>query len=69
MTMPSATPVLRPRLYVRIAWETAGVGVYSSPSAIITVTPLAASTASALARAGPESSVVARPRNRRRKDR
>ena len=28
--MPSASPLVRPRLYVRIAWETAGVGVYSS---------------------------------------
>jgi hypothetical protein len=34
MTMPSESPVWRPRLYVRIAWDTAEVGVYSSPCAI-----------------------------------
>ena len=63
MTMPSASPVLRPRLYVRIAWETAGVGVYSSPCAIMTSTPFAASTSSALARAGTERACVSMPRN------
>ena len=26
-TTPSARPLVRPRLWVRIAWETAGVGV------------------------------------------
>ena len=61
--MPSARPVFRPRLYVRIAWETAGVGVYSSPVAIMTSTPLAASTSSALATAGTERACVSMPRN------
>jgi len=46
MTMPSANPVERPQLWVRMAWEITGVGVYSSPSASITSTPLAASTSS-----------------------
>ena len=27
ITMPSARPAVRPRLWVRIAWDTAGVGV------------------------------------------
>ena len=63
MTMPSARPALRPRLYVRIACETAGVGVYSSFSASMTSTPLAASTSSALARAGTDRACVSMPRN------
>src|SRR3984957_20472756 len=37
-TMPSARPFLRPWLYVRMAWETAGVGVYSSFAASISST-------------------------------
>ena len=40
-----------------------GVGVYSSPAAIITSTPLAASTSSALANAGADSACVSMPRN------
>ena len=41
----------------------AGVGVYSSPRASMTSTPLAASTSSALASAGTESACVSMPRN------
>ena len=64
MTIPSASPLLRPRLYVRIAWESTGVGVYSSPCAIITSTSLAAITSSALVSAGTESACVSIPRNK-----
>src|ERR1019366_6183902 len=63
MTMPSANASWRPRLYVRIASETAGVGVYSSPCASMTATLLAASTSSALASAGTERACVSMPRN------
>lgn len=63
MTMPSASPALRPRLWVRIACEMAGVGVYSSLNASITSTPLAASTSSALAQAGWDKAWVSTPRN------
>ena len=62
MTMPSASPLVRPRFQVSIACEMAGVGVYSSFSAIMTSTPLAASTSSALAAAGTESACVSMPR-------
>ena len=41
-----------------------GVGVYSSPSASITSTPLAASTSSALERAGTERAWVFMPKKR-----
>src|SRR3546814_4144381 len=40
-TMPSASPESRPRLWTRIACETAGVGVNSPPAATRTSTPLA----------------------------
>ena len=63
MTMPSARPAARPRLYVRMAWETAGVGVYSSSAAVMTSTPFAASTSSALANAGADSAWVSKPMN------
>jgi hypothetical protein len=45
-----------------MACEMAGVGVYSSPAASITSTPLPASTSSALAAAGSESAWVSMPR-------
>jgi hypothetical protein len=61
MTMPSARPVPRPRLWARIACESAGVGVNSSSFAIIVSTPLAASTASALSNAGCDSAWVSMP--------
>ena len=63
MTMPSASPCLRPRLWTRIAWEIAGVGVYSPPFDIMTSTPLAASTSSALSKAGLDSACVSKPMN------
>src|SRR5271154_6008741 len=62
-TIPSAIAVCLPRLYLRIAWETAGVGVYSPVRAIITGTSFAANTSSALADAGSESACVSMPRN------
>ncbi len=62
-TMPSAVPPRRSRLCVRIACETAGVGVYPPASSISTVTPLAASTSSAVAVAGSDSAWVSAPRN------
>ena len=62
-TMPSARPVVLPRLAARIAWLTAGVGVYRSPASTSTVTSLAASTSSAVAQAGSERPWVSRPTN------
>ena len=53
-----------PRLYVRMACESTGVGVYSSSFASITSTPFAARTSSALAQAGTESACVSMPRNK-----
>ncbi len=41
----------------------AGVGVYSSPAAVMTSTPLAASTSSAEANAGADSAWVSKPMN------
>jgi hypothetical protein len=38
-TMPSARPRGRPRLWRRIACETAGVGVKPSPASIMASTP------------------------------
>src|SRR6201999_3719461 len=51
-TMPSASACVRPRLYVRIAWLTAGVGVKRSAESIIATTSLAASTSRAAPHAG-----------------
>jgi hypothetical protein len=48
---------------VRIACETAGVGVNPSRLSISTATPLAANTSSAVWVAGSESACVSRPRN------
>ena len=53
--MPSASPDFLLRLYRKIEWETAGVGVYAVPSESITSTLFAASTSSALANAGSDS--------------
>ena len=61
--MPSASPLSRPRFQLRMACEIAGVGVYSSLTASMVGTPLAASTSSALALAGPDSAWVSMPRN------
>jgi hypothetical protein len=44
-----------------MACETAGVGVYPSLPSIITVTSLAASTSSAVVKAGSESACVSLP--------
>ncbi len=63
MTIPSAKPRLRPRLYLKMAWETAGVGVYSLPAEVITITSLALSTSRALANAGADSACVSKPMN------
>ena len=62
ITMPSASPVVRPRLWSRIAFETTGVGVGPSSRSIMTSTPFAASTSSALTRAGSVSACVSPPR-------
>ncbi len=62
-TMPSASALVRPRLWPRIACETAGVGVHSSSPAIIVSTPFAARTSSALANAGADSACVSMPTN------
>src|ERR1700709_928409 len=48
-TTPSARFVVRPRLYARIARLIDGVGVYPSRESIVTATPFAAKTSSALA--------------------
>jgi len=55
MTIPSASPEARPRLYVRIAWETTGVGVYPRPACTIVSTPFAARTSRVVAKQGSES--------------
>ncbi len=62
-TMPSARPVVLPRLAARMAWLTAGVGVYPSALSTSTVTSLAASTSRALTQAGSLSPWVSRPTN------
>jgi len=63
MTMPSASPALRPWLCTRMAWLTAGVGVNSPPAEIMVCTPLAASTSIALSSAGCDSAWVSAPIN------
>src|SRR5215472_6125886 len=64
ITMPSARPAWRLRLYVRIEWEITGVGVYPRPLSTITWTPCAESTSSAVWKAGSDRAWVSRPRNR-----
>src|SRR5271166_95067 len=44
ITTPSARPVVRPRLWVRMACEITGVGVAPKPSCTKVSTPLAAKT-------------------------
>src|SRR5258705_11575025 len=56
-------PEPRPRLNERMAWLTAGVGVYRSAASIIATTSLAASTSSAEAHAGSDNAWVSRPMN------
>ena len=53
---------VRPRLYVRMACDTAGVGVQPSRLSIRTVTSLAANTSSAVTMAGSLRACVSRPR-------
>ena len=65
-TIPSArerSSAALPRLWRRIAWLTAGVGVYRSASSTSTVVPAAPSTSSAVVHAGSLSPWVSRPRN------
>ena len=61
--MPSASPLRRPRLWTRIACDTAGVGVNSPPAETIVATPFAASTSSAVSNAGCDSAWVSAPMN------
>src|SRR6185312_7204468 len=61
--MPSASLVVRLRFALRIAWDTAGVGVYPSAESSITVTLLAANTSSAVAVAGADSAWLSAPMN------
>ena len=62
ITTPSARGPPR-ALWVRIACETAGVGVYPSSESTATSTPWATSTSTAVRNAGSESACVSRPRN------
>ena len=68
-TMPSARPSpskrwvpSAARLWVRMAWETTGVGTKSSRESTRTCTPLATSTSMAVFLAGPDSAWVSEPR-------
>ena len=66
ITIPSAWPWtwLRPpsALCIRMASDRDGVGVYPSRLSTSTVTSLAASTSSAVTKAGSDSACVSRPR-------
>ena len=63
-TIPSRGSAPAPlRLWVRIAWEIAGVGVKPSSASTMTSTPWAQSTSTMLCAAGSESACVSRPRN------
>ena len=64
ITIPSASPRRRPRLYPSTACDTTGVGVKPSRASTMTSTPLAARTSSAVAKAGFESACVSNPMNR-----
>jgi len=61
-TIPSARSPRPELLCARIAWDTAGVGVYPPRASAMTRTPLAASTSSALTWAGSDSACVSAPR-------
>jgi hypothetical protein len=61
-TIPSARGPVSWALRARIAWDTAGVGVYPPRASTITRTSLAASTSSALTCAGSDSACVSAPR-------
>ena len=65
-TMPSERPgssSARARLYVRIAWLSAGVGTHESRESTRTSTPFATSTSIAECSAGSDRPCVSRPRN------
>ena len=62
MTMPSACAPAPPALWVRIACETAGVGVGPPAASTRTSTPWAVSTSTAVRAAGSDSAWVSRPR-------
>src|SRR5581483_6649219 len=59
ITMPSASPLVRPRLATRMAREMTGVGVTPSSRWTTAVTPLAARTSRAVGRAGEGVRVLA----------
>ena len=63
MTIPSAIPCAAAcsRLWVRIACEMTGVGVYPSRSSIMAGTAFAASTSIVVRNAGSDSACVSRP--------
>lgn len=61
-TTPSARCPVRPRLYSRIASDTAGVGVYPSFRSRSTRTSLAANTSTAVTRFYSDSACVSAPR-------
>lgn len=63
ITIPSARSSGWEALYVRIAWDSAGVGVNPSRASSSVCTPLAASTCSAVSCAGPDSAWVSLPMN------
>jgi len=62
ITIPSESPSVRPRLYERIARETAGVGVQPPSRSIFAATPLPARTSSAVRNAGSDRACVSFPR-------
>src|SRR5690625_809688 len=65
-TIPSARDApSRParRLWVKMAWLIAGVGVYRPFASITVATPLAANTSNAETQAGSDNPWVSRPRN------
>ena len=63
ITIPSARSLGPDALYVRIAWDSAGVGVKPPRESSRVRTPLAASTCSAVSCAGPDSAWVSLPMN------
>ena len=62
ITIPSASASARSALCIRMASDSDGVGVYPSRLSTSTVTSLAASTSSAVTKAGSDSACVSLPR-------
>src|SRR5664279_6349507 len=60
-TMPSARPLCRPRLWVRMACEMAGVGVRALPLLASTETPFATRTSMAVRVAGADKAWLSSP--------